>query len=281
MEKIRSEQEYRSAVSLAKARGYRLSNCFFLPADIRKKTAEGTLSFQSLDDGLLLLDQAGTFYRCYYFLPESFVPRPLKLDRDAVIEFPFSGAMNELQLAQVRMISGMGFHLGRESGMMSVSPEAVVFFSEGQPEDPRAGLAEEGDIPQILDLLNRCFDPLYAFLPDEEELQAAVRNGQVLVVREKPRRIAAALYSGRERNTAVIRQIAVEPLRRGNGLAGCLLDGYHRMYRKEVSLFRHWVDLRNSPAVSMYRKAGYAFTLRKANEYVLRKEDHHDEGTIA
>ena len=42
---------------------------------------------------------------------------------------------------------------------------------------------------------------------------------------------------------------------------------------KDVDEYIHWVDIDNDRAISIYRKFGYNFGIKKANEYIWRCSD--------
>lgn len=270
MDKVRSLEHYKEILSGAKENGCRLSNCFYLPDAVRRKTAEGTLLFQPIEHGLLLLEDQVDFYRCCYFLSEHEQPGHVTLDKDAVIEFPFNGTMNEKQRLQVQKIESMGFRLGRESGMMCSAPDQLAVFCAGEADNICRTAGPE-DAAQILALINLYFDPLYAFLPTEEELLGFISEGRALVIRDGDG-IAAALISSFEKRIASIRQVAVASAHRGKGLGKAIVQAYHSKYMGEAASFQHWVDLNNTPAVNMYLSFGYSFGLRKANEYILKEK---------
>lgn len=194
MDKIISFEHYSDTVNMAKEKGCKLSNCFFLPNNIRKMISEGKLYFQLIDNGLLLLDDQTDFYRCYYFLSEQEKYGIITLDKSVVIEFPFNNALNAKQLLQVEKIESMGFRLGRESGMMCAAPDKIVTMSVEYAND-LCYLADQEDASQILDLMHLCFNPLYSFLPTMKELSVSIQENRVLVVRDGEK-IVASLISG-------------------------------------------------------------------------------------
>ncbi len=162
----------------------------------------------------------------------------------------------------------MGFVPGRESARMEASAEHIR-----RNTDPAAGscaeTATEDDAGEIMALLRKSFDPLFAFLPGEKELKQAISQGRVWIVRRADK-VAAVLHSREEKNYAVIAHMAVAERFRGLGLAGDLLRCYHRMNVERVRGFRHWVDVNNAAAVHLYTESGYVFGTRRANEYVYR-----------
>lgn len=267
MDKVQSFEQYKETLKLAKSKGYVLSNCFLLPAAVRQKIQDASLFFHWIEHGLLLLDDRSDFYRCCYFLPASEFPGQISLGKPSVIEFPFNGTPNQSQLLQIRMIESMGFHLGRESGLMSASSDRIREVSPAQEPGPVCA-AEPEDAPEILALMYASFNPLYAFLPTEEELETAIREGRVLVIRSGDK-VAAALISGFERGIASIQQVAVDPAFRGKRLGRQIVEHYHAKYMEEARSFQHWVDLNNRVALNLYHSFGYELVSRKANEYIF------------
>ena len=156
--------------------------------------------------------------------------------------------------------------------MMSAVPGQLADTNGIDPAKKLCRTAGPEDADRIVALLNRCFDPLYAFLPAEAELCKLIDKGCVWVVREDTA-VAAALVCEFDKGVASIRQVAVEASRRGNGLGAALIRAYHDRYRNEARRFQHWVDLHNEPAVRMYQKYGYTFTVRKAYEYLLTEKE--------
>ena len=261
--KLSSLEQYKALVAKAKNTGYTLSNCYFLAPEIQKKIDADSLYGLPLSQGLLLLEDCGSFYRCYYYLGDS-TPEPVKLDKDAVIEFPFNAALNEKQQRQIELIGQLGFRLGRESALMRVASDKI---KRELPADERCQLAIQSDAEEIMRLLYGEFNPLYAFLPTEAELAREIEEKHVFVVRDQSQPVGV-LVSSFSKKTATTNLLAINPNYRGNGLGGQLLDFYHKYYRADAAAFQHWVDLENEPAIRMYQKFGYEFTSRKANEYI-------------
>ncbi len=265
MIKIETPEKFKEIISGFRKQGYKLSNCFFLPDTVKEKTTAGSLYFRQLTDGALILDDQGAFFRCYYYLPEEGEPEHICLDKDAVIEFPYNGEMNEKQLRQVGKIESLGFILGRKSGVMTAAPGEII---HGCGSESMVQYADAQDAMQISELLKENFNPLYAFLPGEEELEEMISALRVFIIRGNER-IKAVLVSDFSKGTASIRQVAVAKQEREKGFGKLLLESYHNKYRPDAVMFQHWVDLDNKPAIHMYQSFGYRFSLRKANEYIL------------
>ena len=264
MESIVTFEQYKKLTSEARSLGYRNSNCYFLPVTVKEKIARKTLYFEWLNHGLLICDDCGSFYRCYYYLHEEARPKPLSLLKDAVIELPFNTELSRAQIAQIRQIEMLGFSLGRESGMMVA--DAGQLCAEGDSSIVHDATQEDAE--PVLSLITRSFNPLYAFLPDEDEIQAAIEEGRILVIHDGSNAVLAALHSGFNKGVATINQVAVAPQARGHGYGKLIVQAYHRKYAAQASRFQHWVDLHNEAAVAMYQQFGYRFSARRANEYI-------------
>ena len=268
MNKIETTEQYRELMASAKQNGWRLSNCYFLPRDVEAKVARGNLYSEVLANGLLLIEDEGTFFRCFFYFDRELSGSEWKPAKDAVVEIPFSGAMNEAQQIQVQRVEEMGFRLGRESSMMTLAADSVA-ESAFRGDDP-AGCrtAEPADATQIAELLSNAFNPMYSYLPDREQLREAIDTQRVFVIGSGAN-VFGALLSTVEKNSATISQVVIHPEHRGKGYGNRLLDHYHRHYAGAVKQYQHWVDINNTGAVAMYKKNGYEFALRKANEYIL------------
>lgn len=265
---IESLQQYKQITARAKQLPDVLTNCYLLPSKVEALTRQGRLYAVEKENLTLLLERAKGFFRVYYYLSPLCSYEPLMLELPAVIEFVFNGALSKRQRREIQLLEDLGFSLGRESARMSLEAGAAQRrFESGETSVAKA---EEADM--ILGLLCRYFNPLYAFIPEKEELLDAIEQGAVFVVRQVSRP-EAILFAESVRSTATIRQLLVSEKARSRGYAKNLVETYHEKYREKVRSFFHWVDVNNSPAVRLYQSFGYSFDGRKANEYVLQKKE--------
>ena len=271
MDEFLSLDQYKHIINLTKDNGARLTNCVLLAENIRQKIIRRELYYLQLNNGLLILDRQDGFYRSYYYLDGHESNKRLDFDRPIVIEMPYTKELTEKQILQIKIIRSMGFRLGRESGMMFSLSEHIKLRQSEHKEI--CTFANQEDIMQIDALLKAYFDPLFAFLPSQEELNAAIKEKRAFVIRNSGG-VAAVLICGNERNAVSIKQLVVDSAHRGKGFGKTLMQAYHARYINEVGSFWHWVDMNNNVAIDMYKKFGYQFNYRKANEYVLLpKED--------
>lgn len=263
MIRIESVSQYRQALAEARQAGFRLTNCYWLPQAPEEKIRSGKLFLEAIPNGLLILEEEGSFLRCFYYLSAQEPPQPLGLEKELVLEYPYREPLEEKDRLHLRRIGELGFRRSRQSRQLTAVPEALVVC----PTHAEAGEAVEAEAGEILSLLLRTFDPRYAYLPTMEGLLASIAAGEVWVIRREGRPVAV-LRGAREKQYACLRQLAVAPEFRGRGYAAALLNRYHRHYLPQVVGFRHWVDLENSAAIALYQRFGYRFGLRRADEYI-------------
>lgn len=243
-----------------------ISNCFFMPAQIKELVKRQKLYYQSLGENFLILHRELSFYRVYYFIKAPDQLHKITLDMQAVIEFPFRETMTEEQKDQVMLIEKMGFHLERESARMSIKMEDFDYSRAGiEFPDLKIDFAQADDAPAVCRLFRETFDELFAFLLTEDELKEHIKNRSVLVASHKNKIVGAFNFeiSGKIVNGG---QLAVTGI--GSGAGWLLLNKFHVLYRDKVKTLRFWVDLSNKPAINMYKRAGYKYDGCKANEYI-------------
>lgn len=266
MDEFLSLVQYKNVTDLAKEKGSRLSNCVLLAENVRQKILQHELFYVKQNNNILILDDQGKFYRCYYYLNQNDNYGVLSFDKPVVIELPYTKRLNEKQKLQVKLIQSMGFYLGRKSGTMFCLPQNIIQHENGNKVI--CTFANEDDLKEVDILLRTYFNPLFSFLPTEEELINSIIDKRVFIVRDG-NKIAALLISGIEKQYVSIKQLVVDKIYRRQGLGKALIDAYHANYVNEVALFQHWVDMSNKVAIGMYRDFGYEFNIRKANEYIL------------
>ena len=270
MVKIESAEQFKCLAAKARQGGFTFSNCYFTSATLQPLIDGGLLWSAEFPSALLFLEKADGFYRVYYYLQPDQIPERVSFDRPAVLEYVYRSGLSAQSRAEIALIEHMGFALGRESGRMSLRAGQAAKM----PTDTSfVCRTPAGGEEALLALFGAAFDPLYAYMPDRSELTKAIEGGQIFCINEQGR-LCAALFSEQKGSTAWIRMIAVAPDAQGRGFAKGLLDAYHQAYVPHVTGFSHWVERSNIGALSLYRKFGYTFDGRYANEYVFRPDKY-------
>lgn len=270
MTRIESSEQFGSLCRDARREGLNLTNCYLLADAVQKKAESGKLYYERLGDVLLIEEDCGDFLRLRYYMSASSEAVPFNPSKSCVTEFPFNDTLTERQAVQTEKLLKMGFSLGRESILMEAKPEDIKELSGNDPA-LSVEAASKKDIKEIKELLYDTFDPLYAFLPDDAELEKITDGGKMLCVYTDCS-VAGVLNYTAEKNCAWISHLAVKNEYRKNGIAKALIDEYHRKCKGCVLNFRLWTDKNNNAARGLYESAGYILTARRANEYIIRKE---------
>lgn len=261
---IETFEQYKEYDQKGKNLSNRVTNCYFLPASIKKMIACQKLYVLEQKNMVLFLEKEPGFFRVYYYLSLFSEYDKLSLELPAVVEFVFNHELSDKQMSEIHQLEKLGFTLGRESGRMALDPDSLSLTQTHS----EAAAAKPEDADAILRLLTENFNPLYAYIPTKKELLEAIHNGNVLVTYGKGIPIGV-LFSETNKKTAVIRHLAVSKEYRSHGFAKQLVAAYHQKHVEHITSFSHWVDICNIPAIKLYQSFGYSFDGRKANEYVL------------
>lgn len=244
------------------------SNCYFLPDQIKQKITHQKLYWEEVEDNLLIFEKEDNFYRLYYYLGSPELFKMPSMIESCVVEFSFRNKLLEKQLREINVLEQCGFSVGRESGRMVKKNDQFNNQKEFKCLDGiRICLATEEEIPSIMDILQESFNPLFAFLPTESELEKIIQNHYLYVLFEGGE-LVALINMDFIRGKAWIRHLAVKESARKKGYAYYLVKSYEQKFSADATEFMQWVDVNNSSAVKLYLKMGYQFDGMKAIEYV-------------
>jgi hypothetical protein len=116
-------------------------------------------------------------------------------------------------------------------------------------------VADERDSPEILKLIETCFNPYADQLPASYELQEAIADRQVLIVKQDGK-IAGALFFETQGLTSTVRYWVVAEAFRSQHLGSALM---HRYFKTQDSVVRFvlWASAANTEALAKYEHYGY------------------------
>lgn len=266
--KIESMEEWKAMVKRNRTRPPKLTNCYLMGQSLEILIEDGRLLLfeENKDGNTVILENRDEFYRCYYFIQEDVSTEELNLDKRAVIEFPYSENMKTLVEKHEPYIEKLGFHLGRKSGRMEALPMNLTL---PDTEHIIIEKAEYGDIDRIMEIIRAEFVDLYAFFPEKEELLSKLGKGLLFVHRSDSGEIDGIINGNIEKRSLELSHIAVTEEGRGKNIGPALLKSLIQANLSNVTSMFQWVDMENRHAVNMYRKFGYEFSLRRANEYIM------------
>ena len=276
MEALRTYDAYRDKVNLLRQKAAKenrkvITNCYFLPGKVKKLIADQKLYIEEQNGNLFICEQEPTFYRVYYYVQNPEAIEPLQLPLSAVIEFTYKDAATERGGENaIAVITKMGFKLGRQSGRMVLQAARIPRFFENTAADVLVEYAKHEDKQKIWELLHNAFIPIYAFLPQEEELDQLILDKSILALRYQGD-LAGIWHTEIVGKNAWGRQLVVDERYRGKGYGRMLMCAYHDSVKDRVERVLFWVDMAN-PAISLYKKLGYEFDGCMANEYIRLRE---------
>ena len=264
---LESYEEYKNQTQDVKSI---YSNCYLMPQQIKQLITERRLELLQKDDNLFLLVEESGFYRMYYRISQDKKITKLELDKPIVIEYPYQGELSDKKKLELEIIAKLGFTLGRNSARMRMKAENVSMLECEKTINSNYQIfkAKKEDVENIEKLLWSTFDPLFAFLPTTDEIERKINEGYIFVI-YRNLSIIGVLNMDIEKNTAWLRQLAVERNFRGKGIGKLLLTYYLKNFKTQVQEFMHWVDEDNKVAITMYEKEGFKLDGRKAREYIL------------
>ena len=208
---------------------------------LKRETSAGTLAWEQLPEGILLLRQRADHQLLNFLLTAPGALARWIPERNTVLELPWNDRSPELrQLGETLIERGWMLllrrvRLTRKGALLPEIPDSV--------REIRA--AEAPDRAAVLEILERCFSPLTGCLPTPEGLaqeQAVLLPG-------------GTLHYRRQGNTTELRHLAVLPEARGKGLARALIAAY--LEREGQRLSRVWTGADNETALHLYGSFGY------------------------
>ena len=262
--------QYDEITKIVSSNTNKLSNYYFMKDKMVDLIDKGRISVDNSDGNICIYEDCDIFYRMYYFIDKYTETITInEVDKDIVVEIPFSKIMNEHQLLQEKILKNSGYILKRKSSQLSVSAKDVFCITNfgDKKMSIKYGVKDESD--KYMDILYSNFNPLFAFLPNKQELHDLIDN-KCIICAYCDGKLAGILNAEPVKNTVWIRHFVISKDFRGKGIGRCLLGEGQRIHIDECRDFKCWVDINNTPSIELYKKFGYKFDGRKANEYVKR-----------
>lgn len=131
------------------------------------------------------------------------------------------------------------------------------------PEIKIEAVQSISDVEKACLLFNSSFDVLSGdWISENKDMYEYLKEYQHILIAydNENKQFLGALHQDQDRGVNIIRHIAVEPLARGKGVGGALLDAFIERNRKsENTRYMLWVQKKNEAAVKMYRNKGFQF----------------------
>ena len=240
----------------AKATDFR-TNFFPVQARIQAWVSHGELWRAARESATFFLRKDRDFWH-FYFCAAS----PMALEREAatVAELKTERVVTDLvgresELSDpVASLQSVGFReYARLRRLVRAGRAGESPFATG---DVLADWAEESDCASLLRLIESAFDPYAEQLPTLYEVEAAVRQQQVLVVKYN-REVAGSLFFETQGFASTVRFWVVAEEYRALRVGSALMSAYFNS-QNTVRRFTLWVNACNTNAIQKYGHYGYA-----------------------
>jgi len=156
---------------------------------------------------------------------------------------------------QIDILQKSGFKPHARLMRLSRSAQAGATAAPQVPKDFMLGIADESDSAEVLKLIETCFNPLADQLPAPYEMQDAVADRQIIVVKQSGK-VGAALFFETQGLTSVLRYWVVAEPFRSQKLGSALMQRYFKS-QDGVVRFILWVSAANTDALPKYEHFGY------------------------
>jgi len=157
---------------------------------------------------------------------------------------------------QIDILQKVGFKAHTRLMRLSRAAQSGAASPASQlPKSSQLTIADECDSAEILKLIETCFNPLADQLPAAYELQDAIADRQILVVKQEGK-VAGALFFETQGLTSQLRYWVVAEASRGQHVGSALMQRYFKS-QDGVVRFVLWVSAANTDALPKYEHFGY------------------------
>ena len=245
------------------------TNFFPVPQKLQNWIDHGELFYEHNSEAALFFRKNDGFQRLYFCaanveaLRRAFAALPdMKIEAMVMDLIEREGATGSLLPA----MKSMGFRLyTRLCRMARAGSHDSQPLSAG---DLQPDYAENGDTPAIFEMLNATFDRYAEQLPTISEIEAAIKNRQILLIKHV-QTVAGLLFFETQGATSAIRYWMVADKFRTLRYGAALMRAYFAAHAA-IQRFNLWVIADNEPAILRYQHYGY--TSDKLVDYVLVNE---------
>ena len=279
MIEVASLEAYKSIVSGFKSGGERaLSNCFLMPDEVQRLTAEKKLFALLNSEWLFLLCDRRDYFSVYYYAFASSAADTAKglfeeekFSKELLLDVTFRGANGDRSTVKT-LVSGGVF------GEYKIYKRMVLSLRKAEEGEfktkiaPGYRLEKSDDYETVLSLWKTGLDEKSTPLPNREAFEAFEREGLFFALKDEKNETACVLVLNRRGKNALIEHLVCSPEHRRRGLAKSLfLLALQSAKEMGVLDARLWVDEKNTPAVSLYEKLGFLDDGTKSEQYIYNR----------
>lgn len=239
-------------------RGYSLSNCFLMGAELERLSHEGLLWYEVDASNAFFLEDKGNCFRIHYIINDKDRKFPVVVDKPLMLEILFRGKDGEPK-TEVAYWESQGFsrNLVRNNYAAKYS-ELRLQSSDYNHNIHIAETIEDSQFAQSL--FNNVFDPYSGDFINSDEIVKLLHDRKILIATSNGK-AAAALHFYNVGKCAWIGHVAVLPKAQGRGLGSALVSEFIREnHVDDKSRYSLWVQSQNQAAVAMYGRFGFKYT---------------------
>lgn len=262
MEKIELYQQFGEKVrEFKKQKEGVLTNCYFLPNEVRKMTEKGSLYLETYEDCLQFFVREEHCNRLYYYLSSGTAPKIQKQELPVFLDFVFREGPKAQEQEVIELWEKAGFQPYKKYRRMECLKKDFLLPSDQNEMLRKYPLKPlvPADYENCISLWKAGLDEFSTLLPDREEFADACAKEQIMGVRASDGSVGAVIRGIFKGKTAFMQHLVADPNLRGIGLGrtvfGASIDAMFTKYGAEKVNF--WVDEKNVHAIAIYKRMGF------------------------
>ena len=245
---VSKAEELKEEIALRLSKGEK-TNFYLSYEQYALDIEEGRVRRFDFCEGMYLFFEKETCDKLYYFLKKE-------------------GTLKEIPLALRPIVVEDVFMANREYFPKTIDWEKIGFLPylqrkrlylslKNRKEEERAPrFATQGMIEDIIYLMIESFEPHTSALPSKNELEEDIENKKVIVIINEDR-VVGFLRFGREKQSSVLWQIAVNSKEQGKNIGASLVRDWMYVEREVIKKYVLWVRVDNTIALALYEKLGF------------------------
>jgi len=252
MRKITDYRQVLEFNKLIKSSGNRFYTNFYLSkTQVDKLIGSGTIFYVFNKNSALFFIDEGSFFRLYYSANHTTFLTGYNSIFKGLSKTVVTDIISKDNNLDISGFTQYGFSLHKIFRRMSQTKPFDTAYK------PTSVLAKYDDKDKIEEALTGEFDIFAEHLPKKEEIDSAIKKGEILVEKYNGK-IAALLMLENTGVTSILRYWYVNPKFRGQGYGGKVFKSYISIFTN-IKRFTLWVDEKNSNAIEKYKHYNYKF----------------------
>ena len=274
MTEVLSPEFLKTTVASFKDGRKAFSNCFLMPDELQRLTAEKKLFVLSNSEWLFLLCSRGDYFSAYYYAFDFSTGESAKdlfgaesFSKEILLDVTFRGASGDRETVK-KLVSCGVFKEYKTYKRMTLSLKDIEKERLEAKLAPGYRLEKSACYTDVFSLWKEALDEKSTPLPDSDAFARFEENGLFYALKDKEDELGCVLILNRKGKTALAEHLVCSPAHRRKGLAKSLFQKALAQAKESgVTAVKLWVDEKNAPAVSLYEKLGFLDDGTKSEQY--------------